>query len=86
MAHFSATLYFIRRKVKVDLKAQRFAILMTFIGAVSGAMLVQFINPEILKQALPILTIAIGFYFLLTPSIGAQDSKQRIGYYTLVQY
>lgn len=36
---------------------------MTFIGAVSGAMLVQFINPELLKQALPVLTIAIGLYF-----------------------
>ena len=78
---FSATLYFIRRRV-IDLKAQRFAIFMTFIGAVSGAMLVQFINPELLKQALPVLTIAIGLYFLLTPSIGAKDSKQRLGYYT----
>lgn len=77
---FSATLYFIRRRV-IDLKAQRFAILMIFIGAISGAMLVQFINPDVLRQALPVLTIAIGLYFLLTPSIGAQDSKQRLGYY-----
>lgn len=38
----------------------------------------QFVNPEFLRQLLPLLVIAIGLYFLLTPSIGAADQKQRL--------
>lgn len=74
---FSASFYFVRRKA-VDLAGQRVPIVMTLIGAVIGSGLVQFVNPEFLRQLLPLLVIAIGLYFLLTPSIGAADQKQRL--------
>ena len=40
---------------------------MTFIGAVSGTLLVQHIQSGFLRQVLPLLIIGIGLYFLLMP-------------------
>jgi len=51
---------------------------MTMIGAMLGAILIQMINTDFLKQLLPIMVICVGLYFLLTPSIGALDRRQRI--------
>lgn len=48
----SASLYFIRRKV-VSLADQKLNILMTFIGSTSGALLVQHVQSDILRQILP---------------------------------
>lgn len=50
----SSSLYFIRRKV-VNLAEQKLNILMTFIGSMSGALLVQHVQADILRQILPIL-------------------------------
>ncbi|MDC9612451.1 sulfite exporter TauE/SafE family protein [Xenorhabdus khoisanae] len=75
---FSASLYFIRRKV-VDWRSQRFAIFMTIIGAMLGALLVQFVSPDFLRYLLPILVMLIGLYFLLVPNIGAEDRQRRLG-------
>lgn len=36
---------------------------MTFIGSMSGALLVQHVQADILRQILPILVIFIGLYF-----------------------
>ncbi|PHM46151.1 membrane protein [Xenorhabdus mauleonii] len=74
----SASLYFIRRGI-VDWRSQRFAIVMTFIGAMSGALLVQFVSPDFLRYLLPILVMIIGLYFLLMPGIGVEDRLHRIG-------
>ncbi len=65
----SATLYFVRRKV-VNLADQKLNILMTFIGSTAGALLVQHVQSDILKQILPLLVIGIGLYFLLMPKLG----------------
>ncbi|PHM49859.1 sulfite exporter TauE/SafE family protein [Xenorhabdus miraniensis] len=75
---FSASLYFIRRKV-VDWRSQRFAIFMTMLGAMLGALLVQFVSPDFLRYLLPILVMLIGLYFLLVPNIGAEDRQRRLG-------
>ncbi|CAM3341673.1 sulfite exporter TauE/SafE family protein [Xenorhabdus nematophila] len=75
---FSASLYFIRRRV-IDWQSQRFAIIMTLIGAMLGALLVQFISPDFLRYLLPIMVMIIGLYFLLVPSIGAEDRQRRLG-------
>ncbi|MBC8952411.1 sulfite exporter TauE/SafE family protein [Xenorhabdus sp. PB62.4] len=75
---FSASLYFIRRKA-VDWRSQRFAIFMTMIGAMLGALLVQFMSPDFLRYLLPIFVILIGLYFLLVPNIGAEDRQHRLG-------
>jgi uncharacterized membrane protein YfcA len=68
----SASLYFIRRKV-VNLADQKLNILMTFIGSTSGALLVQHVQSDILRQILPVLVICIGLYFLLMPKLGEED-------------
>ncbi len=73
----SASLYFIRRKV-VNLADQKLNILMTFIGSMSGALLVQYVKSDILRQILPILVIGIGLYFLLMPKLGESDRQQRL--------
>ncbi|MDE9480223.1 sulfite exporter TauE/SafE family protein [Xenorhabdus bovienii] len=75
---FSASLYFIRRGA-VDWRSQRFAIAMTLLGAMLGALLVQFVSPDFLRYLLPVLVIIIGLYFLLVPNIGAEDRPRRLG-------
>lgn len=75
----SASLYFVRKKA-VNLKQIAILILLTFIGAVLGTILVQNIDVNALKIVLPFLILAIGIYFLFSPNIGDQDRKQRISY------
>ncbi|WP_342753938.1 sulfite exporter TauE/SafE family protein [Pantoea sp. MBD-2R] len=74
---FSASLYFVRRKA-VDLRQQKLNIAMTFIGAVSGAIAIQHIQPGLLRQVLPLLLIGIGLYFLLMPKVGEDDRHRRL--------
>ncbi|MFS2224770.1 sulfite exporter TauE/SafE family protein [Pantoea sp. B65] len=74
---FSASLYFVRRKA-VDLRAQKLNIAMAFIGSVTGATLIQHIDPGLLRQVLPLLIIAIGLYFLLMPRLGEEDRVRRL--------
>jgi permease len=76
---FSASLYFFRKKA-VDLKQVALLILLTFIGAALGTIVVQNIDVNALKIGLPFLIFAIGIYFLFSPNIGEQDRKQRISY------
>lgn len=73
----SATIYFIRRKV-VSLSDQKLNIAMTFIGSMSGALLVQYVQADVLRQILPILVICIGLYFLLMPKLGEEDRQRRM--------
>ncbi|WON78943.1 sulfite exporter TauE/SafE family protein [Serratia sp. UGAL515B_01] len=75
---FSASLYFIRRGA-VDLNTQKLTIFLTLLGSVVGAMLVQHIRADLLRQMLPLLVIGIGLYFLLTPRLGANDRQRRLG-------
>ncbi|WP_312951096.1 sulfite exporter TauE/SafE family protein [Superficieibacter sp.] len=73
----SSSIYFIRRKV-VKLSDQKMNILMTFIGSTSGALLVQFVKSDLLRQILPVLVICIGLYFLLMPKLGEEDRQRRL--------
>ncbi|MGV3346964.1 sulfite exporter TauE/SafE family protein [Enterobacteriaceae bacterium LUAb1] len=73
----SASLYFIRRKT-VELQTQKGNIAMTFIGSVIGAVLVQHMKADLLRQLLPLLIIAIGLYFLLMPGPGEGDRQRRL--------
>ncbi|CAO96202.1 sulfite exporter TauE/SafE family protein [Erwinia tasmaniensis] len=74
---FSASLYFIRRKA-VNLREQWLNIVLTFLGSLAGALLVQHVQGDILRQLLPLLVIAIGLYFLLMPRIGEDDRQRRL--------
>ncbi|MGE9553013.1 sulfite exporter TauE/SafE family protein [Erwinia amylovora] len=74
---FSASLYFVRRKA-VNLREQRLNIAMAFIGSVSGAVMIQHVQPGLLRQVLPLLMISIGLYFLLMPKMGEEDRHRRL--------
>lgn len=62
----------------VNLADQKLNILMTFIGSTAGALLVQHVQSDILRQILPILVICIGLYFLLMPKLGEEDRARRL--------
>ena len=79
---FSASLYFIRQRM-VDLKQQKWAIACAFIGSALGTLSVMHIQADFLKLLLPILTISVGLYFLLSPTIGENDCKSRL---TILQF
>ncbi|MGL5389301.1 MULTISPECIES: sulfite exporter TauE/SafE family protein [unclassified Serratia (in: enterobacteria)] len=74
---FSASLYFVRRRA-VDLNTQKLTIFLTLVGSVIGAILVQHMRADILRQMLPLLVIGIGVYFLLTPRLGESDRQRRL--------
>lgn len=69
---FSASLYFIRRRA-VNLNDQKLTIFLTLIGSIAGAILVQHMRADVLRQMLPLLVIGIGLYFLLMPRLGEED-------------
>lgn len=76
---FSASLYFIRQKA-VNIKQVWLLLLITFIGAVCGTILIQQVDASIIKKILPFLILAIGIYFLLTPKLGDEDRRQRLSH------
>ncbi|MDG6896881.1 hypothetical protein A6A19_02420 [Actinobacillus delphinicola] len=78
---FSASLYFYRSGM-IELRDIKLIVLMSFVGGICGATLVQVIHADILKNLLPFLTFIIGLYFLFTPNIGQQPSRRRISYVT----
>ncbi|OCG09142.1 hypothetical protein A9G13_03595 [Gilliamella sp. wkB178] len=73
---FSASLYFVRQRM-VDLKQQKWAICFAFIGSAIGTICVMHIKADFLRLLLPVLTISVGLYFLLSPTIGEEDRKSR---------
>ncbi|ATA21343.1 hypothetical protein EDC48_108172 [Gibbsiella quercinecans] len=73
----SASLYFIRRRA-VDLHDQKLTIALTLLGSVIGALLVQYMRADLLRQMLPLLIIGIGLYFLFTPRLGESDRQRRL--------
>jgi len=74
---FSASLYFIRRGA-VRLSEQRLNIIMTFIGAMIGATVIQHLRADLLRQLLPLLMIGTGLWFLLMPKVGETDRSSRL--------
>ncbi|QLB13453.1 hypothetical protein EV697_103168 [Bisgaardia hudsonensis] len=76
---FSASLYFLRQKV-INVKEIWLLILMTFIGAGLGTILIQIIDVNFIRKVLPFLVFIIGMYFLLTPKLGNIDRNKRVSY------
>src|ERR1044071_209418 len=56
----------------------RDGIIFTAIGAITGSILVLRVDPGFLRQAIPVLLIAIALYLLLKPNIGAAATAPRI--------
>ncbi len=75
---FSASLYFLRRGA-VQLLNMPFLIGCTFLGSVSGTLLVQYLDPAFLDRAVPLLLILTAVYFWFGPSISNQERQQQMG-------
>lgn len=63
----------------VDLR--RFAVPASaaFLGSALGAWVLRSIDPSFLAAFIPLLLIAIAFYFLLAPRMGEEDRHSRVG-------
>lgn len=62
----------------VDVKGQKLAIALTFLGSVCGTLLVQQLDASLLEKAIPVLLIAFALYFLFSPKISDADKYQVI--------
>jgi len=74
----TAALNFARRGT-VDVHSAAFAVLCTFVGAASGALLVQQVDSGALARLIPLLLIGFALYFLFSPRVSDLDSHQRLG-------
>jgi len=52
--------------------------LLSLIGAALGTLVVQQIDPTVLRRAIPVLLIAVALYILLKPRLGAEDLHPRM--------
>lgn len=75
---FAAAAYYLRSGY-LDLRQMAPVILMTFIGAASGTLLVQFLNPDFLRLLTPLMLIGVVVFFALQPKLGEADRHRRIG-------
>ncbi|MGF1869603.1 TSUP family transporter [Photobacterium indicum] len=74
---FSASLYFVRNGF-VSLKEMRNAIVFTFIGSATGALLVQRIDAGVLTSLIPALLVCISLYFLFAPQTGKGGGTPKL--------
>ncbi|MET3724433.1 TSUP family transporter [Sphingomonas trueperi] len=74
----SAVLAFFRAG-RIDVQAFALPAAAAFAGSVLGATIVQHVDPSFLAAFVPILLIAMGFYFLLAPKMSEEDRHARLG-------
>lgn len=60
--------------------------LLTMLGAVLGTLVVQHVDPSVLRRLIPALLIAIAIYMLVKPELGAMDVHPRMsrGWFDLI--
>lgn len=66
------------RSGSFDLKPLLLALPFTLLGSVSGALCLNYVNPQLIKGLLPIIFLLVGGYFLFSPQVGDLDRRQRI--------
>lgn len=76
---FSATLHFYRSG-QLDLRHLWPWFLASVIASGLGAIAVQNLDPSFLRGVMPLLLVAIAIYFLVSPNVGALDSRQRMSF------
>ncbi|WP_313442067.1 TSUP family transporter [Novosphingobium sp.] len=67
------------RAGRIDLRTFAMPAAGAFAGAVLGATAVQHVDPGFLTAVVPLLLIAMGFYFLLAPPMSEVDRHARLG-------
>src|SRR5256885_3579531 len=73
----SATFHYSRAGL-ISWRDCRDGIIATGIGSVAGSFVVQRIDAQYLRQAIPVLLIAIALYLLLRPKVGAAESRPQM--------
>jgi uncharacterized membrane protein YfcA len=81
----SSVRYFWQRNM-LDIRAMKWLVLLSFVGAAIGAVVVQQVSAEFLYQYIPWLAGAIALYLIFSPHIGDIDRRKRIslGLFTVV--
>lgn len=72
--------YIILKNKKVRWNDVKYLMLSVFIGATIGAIVVQFINTEVLSFVIPIVLLFIVFYFLISPQPSEIKGKSHLSY------
>ena len=72
----SATWHYGRAEL-IDFNAASTGVVFTAIGAIAGAVAVQHLRPDFLREVIPFLLIAIAVYFLFRPTLGDVDAIPR---------
>jgi uncharacterized membrane protein YfcA len=62
----------------IDWKANRLSIALVFIGAIVGAVLVQFVSNTALMLVIPLLLVAAAIYILASPRMSDEDRHHRL--------
>ncbi|WP_458576169.1 TSUP family transporter [Aliamphritea spongicola] len=74
----AASVYFIRKRL-VNLRQMRLMILMTFVGAMAGTLLVQQIDASVLALIMPGLLVLMALYFMFSKKVQDEDTDRRLG-------
>jgi uncharacterized membrane protein YfcA len=62
----------------VEWRPNRLTVLLVFVGAVVGALVVQSIETRVLNLIIPVLLVASAIYVLLSPRMGDEDAHDRL--------
>ena len=73
----SASWHYARAKA-VDLKDCQRGFVFSFIGAALGTLLVQQLDPTLLRRGIPVLLLVIAVYTLFKPNLGDKDIHARV--------
>lgn len=74
---FTASVTMLRRGI-INVQEIWKAAVMSFVGAALGTLCVHFLDVAVLDIVIPVVLLLIGFYFLLTPSVGQLEQKPRL--------
>jgi uncharacterized membrane protein YfcA len=75
----SMACYNFGRKGLIDWRRNRLSILLTFIGAGLGCIVVQLLDTHMLTLIVPILLVMVAGYVLLSPRMSDEDAHHRVG-------
>src|SRR5260221_7711229 len=73
----SATWHFAKAGL-VDSKEYKIGVFFTVIGSFLGTLLVQQIDPAVLRRLIPFLLLGIALWSLLQPRLGVEDVRSRM--------
>ncbi|MEH6548734.1 MAG: TSUP family transporter [Pseudomonadales bacterium] len=79
MGTMSSTLNFFRKK-QLDFTHLKYGMCFALLGSLTGVWVLRQLGNDVLVSLLPVLLILAALYFLVSPTISDQQSKQRISH------